>query len=188
MNELVTKNTDEIPLILLPIKPSDPMVDSAAWFTPVPYLHKLKSGLAITLDEVVWRDRFGNFWRCPKGFLTDGASVPWLLRWLWSPWDEKTLRAAIIHDLRYSLHDYFDIWINYDCQRNADLSLLDGMRLNCPSRAVTYFIAVRFVGRAVYEHIHKEEMMQEWLEILRTGDNTQLDKWINNVIELDKAA
>lgn len=177
-----------IPACLLPVIPSSPVIMNPTWLSPLPKIFKLKSGLAITLDNLFWRDALGQLWVCRKGFLTDGASVPWVLRWLWSRWDESTLRPAIIHDMRYSLHDYFKDWHKYDNQKMADRSLLDGMKIDCPSRAHKYYIGVRLFGRSVYEHINEEKLMLEWIDVLREDSEEALDAWILGVINADKAA
>jgi hypothetical protein len=177
-----------IPTCLLPFIPTNPVVGHPMFLTERPRLFKLKNRLAITRDTLVWRDMNGWIWTVPAGFLTDGASVPWLLRWLWSPWDEKTLRPALPHDLRYCLHDYFENWEDYDSRTAADDSLYDGMMIDCPSRASVYHFACAMFGRAVYEHINKEAMMEDWFEVLRKDSKPELDKWILNVIEKDKAA
>lgn len=37
----------------------------------------------------------------PEGFLTDGASVPECLQWLFDPYDEDYITAAVVHDYLY---------------------------------------------------------------------------------------
>jgi len=45
---------------------------------------------------------FGDIWTAPNGFLTDGASVPWLAWWLtYTPHDPRVAEAAAIHDAAY---------------------------------------------------------------------------------------
>jgi hypothetical protein len=172
------------PKCLQPVVPEFLKKNSPAWFSGVPKLFPLRDKTAMTLHSLSWRDRYGVFWTVPKGFITDGASVPWLLRWLWNPWDEATLRPAIIHDMRYMLHDYAKDWPTFDFQKRADLSLLDGMKIDCPQRARTYYIAVRLVGRAVYEHISYEQRMKEWLQVVCEPD--KLNDWILKTIETDR--
>jgi len=53
----------------------------------------------------------------PKGFVTDLASVPWALRWLFPP-DGLWAKAAVVHDWGYA---------------DGDLSLPDGSKIK-PSR------------------------------------------------------
>jgi hypothetical protein len=174
-----------IPAILLPQILIDPKIGDPAWMLAVPHIHRLRHGGAITLDTVRFRDALGNYWTCPRGFFTDGASVPWLLRWLWSNFDPKTIRPAIIHDLRYCLHDYFPAWHKIDKQVTADRDFLAGMKLDCPSRAHTYYVAVRMFGRAVYEHIDKEKIMLAWFDMIQQPDYI-LDAWIQGMIAGDR--
>jgi len=176
-----------IPDCLLPYCPVDPKLNSPAWLTPQPIrLYKLHRGGALTLTEVRWRDMLGRYWTCPRGFFTDGASVPWLLRWLWDNYDEKTIRPAIIHDLRYALHDYFVAWQQIDTRKAADQDLFYGMRLDCPSRAGIYRFAVSMFGRAVYERINKEPIMLEWFDVIQQSEQV-MDAWIQGVIIADAA-
>lgn len=46
-----------------------------------------------------YRDSAGRYWRVPANYVTDGASIPWLL-WgiVGRPFDDDHIRAAIIHD------------------------------------------------------------------------------------------
>lgn len=39
-----------------------------------------------------------------RGFSTDGASVPRIVRWLREPFNAKTLRAALVHDYLWGEH------------------------------------------------------------------------------------
>lgn len=48
---------------------------------------------------------FGKFkFHIKEGFLTDGASVPWLFQWIYKSWynDDRDV-CAIIHDIAYQL-------------------------------------------------------------------------------------
>ena len=42
--------------------------------------------------------------RAPKSFITDGASVPHSLQWLYNPYG-KYINAAVIHDYLYSTYN-----------------------------------------------------------------------------------
>lgn len=55
--------------------------------------------------EVVYVDKRGFVWRCPAGWVCDGASVPWFMWRVFNPWDQRWLRSACIHDARFSVHD-----------------------------------------------------------------------------------
>jgi hypothetical protein len=52
------------------------------------------------LDDVYY-DYFGFKGIIHKGFITDGASIPFLLWTLFDPFDLRTVRASTIHDYLY---------------------------------------------------------------------------------------
>lgn len=58
----------------------------------------------VLLADFIYESATGAIIKCPKGFATDGASIP---RFLWSiyghPFYKKNIRAAVIHDYLYSL-------------------------------------------------------------------------------------
>ncbi|WP_339016330.1 DUF1353 domain-containing protein [Fusobacterium animalis] len=58
---------------------------------------------AILLEEYVYEIN-GYLIRVPKSFITDGASVPKSLQWLYNPFG-KYIKAAVIHDYLYSTYN-----------------------------------------------------------------------------------
>lgn len=66
-------------------------------------LDPISNGKAILLEEYVY-DINGYLIRVPKSFITDGASVPHSLQWLYNPYG-KYIKAAIIHDYLYSVYN-----------------------------------------------------------------------------------
>ncbi|WP_339120042.1 DUF1353 domain-containing protein [Fusobacterium nucleatum] len=66
-------------------------------------LEPISNGKAILLEEYVY-DINGYLIRVPKSFITDGASVPHSLQWLYNPYG-KYIKAAIIHDYLYSVYN-----------------------------------------------------------------------------------
>lgn len=46
-------------------------------------------------------------WRVPAGTPTDGASIPWWARSLFSPFGGRAIRAAVVHDWAYDHLDEF---------------------------------------------------------------------------------
>ena len=66
-------------------------------------LDRISNGKAILLEEYVY-DINGYLIRVPKFFVTDGASVPHSLQWLYNPYG-KYIKAAIIHDYLYSCYN-----------------------------------------------------------------------------------
>ena len=66
-------------------------------------LDPISNGKAILLEEYVY-DINGYLIRVPKSFITDGASVPKSLQWLYNPFG-KYIKAAVIHDYLYSCYN-----------------------------------------------------------------------------------
>lgn len=66
-------------------------------------LEPISNGKGILLEEYVY-DINGYLIRVPKSFITDGASVPKSLQWLYNPYG-KYINAAVIHDYLYSVYN-----------------------------------------------------------------------------------
>ena len=66
-------------------------------------LDPISNGKAILLEEYIY-DINGYLIRVPKSFITDGASVPKSLQWLYNPCG-KYIKAAIIHDYLYGCYN-----------------------------------------------------------------------------------
>nr|DAT06676.1 MAG TPA: Protein of unknown function (DUF1353) [Caudoviricetes sp.] len=66
-------------------------------------LKPLSNGKAILLEEYIYEIN-GYLIRVPKSFITDGASVPKSLQWLYNPFG-KYIKAAVIHDYLYSTYN-----------------------------------------------------------------------------------
>lgn len=57
--------------------------------------------LALARDWHIWYR--GEWYSAPQGFVTDGASIPFWLRWLCgSPFEPPRMYAALLHDWLYS--------------------------------------------------------------------------------------
>ena len=66
-------------------------------------LKPLSNGKAILLDDYVYSIN-GYDIKVFRGFITDGASVPKSLQWLYNPYG-KYIKAAVIHDYLYSCYN-----------------------------------------------------------------------------------
>lgn len=151
------------------------------WLSPNPVgLCFYAKNKAFTLDPVSFRDSRGLVWTVPKGFLTDGMSYPWPLSRFWNKFDPRTLRTAIVHDFRYTMHDYFEDWGVYDNRTDADTGLLEGLCLDCPSRAFVCYLGVRFGGNHIYEQETREAGMIDWIASVRNGT---LDSYVKRLCQ-----
>ena len=63
----------------------------------------ISNGKAILIQEYIYEIN-GYLIRVPKSFITDGASVPKSLQWLYNPFG-KYIKAAVIHDYLYSVYN-----------------------------------------------------------------------------------
>ena len=66
-------------------------------------LEPISNGKAILLEEYIYEIN-GYLIRVPKSFITDGASVPHSLQWLYNPYG-KYINAAVVHDYLYSVYN-----------------------------------------------------------------------------------
>jgi len=66
-------------------------------------LDPFSNGKAILLEEYIYEIN-GYLIRVPKSFITDGASVPKSLQWLYNPYG-KYINAAVVHDYMYSIYN-----------------------------------------------------------------------------------
>ena len=66
-------------------------------------LRLLSDGKAILTDDYIY-DINGYQIKVFKNFITDGASIPKSLQWLYNPYG-KYINAAVIHDYLYSVYN-----------------------------------------------------------------------------------
>lgn len=75
------------------------------FITPVPRVIPYKDDLVQLYDSVVYKSKNGGIWVAPRGWITDGASIPWILTWKYKRFDPRYVRSAFIHDVRFTIHD-----------------------------------------------------------------------------------
>ena len=66
-------------------------------------LEPISNGKAVLLEDYVYSIN-GYDITIFKGFVTDGASVPHSLQWLYNPYG-KYINAAVVHDYLYSVYN-----------------------------------------------------------------------------------
>lgn len=66
-------------------------------------IHLISNGKAILLDDYVYSIN-GYDIKVFRGFITDEASVPKSLQWLYNPYG-KYIKAAVVHDYLYSVYN-----------------------------------------------------------------------------------
>ena len=90
----------------------------------------------------------------PKGFKSDGASIPWIFQLFFNPYEGDTLDAALVHDALYSAQGRFKIGKDeYRLTRaSTDRTMRLIMRLqHVPKwKYCTFWLAVRLGGWFVW--------------------------------------
>ena len=85
----------------------------------------------------------------PVGFVTNGASVPRLLRWIVSPYAGDHIKGDVIHDYMYSMK----MFSRADCDRfYREILLRAGVR---KTLAFIMWFGVRLGGWISYHKIFK---------------------------------
>lgn len=98
-----------------------------------------------TQDNIIYELADNRILVVPFGFKTDGATVPWMLRWLFPQMGRYT-RASIAHDY---LYDY-----RIGTRSQADLEFLKWMLEDRVPiwKAYTFYYAVRIGGKRWWEN------------------------------------
>jgi hypothetical protein len=109
------------------------------WLTPIPSLTPVSPRLMRLDSPVAWLDDRGRTLVVPAGFVTDGASLPWIVTAIWDRWEPRTLRASILHDYGYSYH-------KQGTKAQVDKRFYEGLRADKWDHALTYYRAVKYCG------------------------------------------
>lgn len=74
----------------------------------------------------------------PKGFITDGASIPIGARWLF-PFGGKKMQAAVVHDYLYRTGEYSKAEADYVFKEAMKVMGVTSWRVTVMYNAVRYF-------------------------------------------------
>jgi len=110
-------------------------------------LEPISNGKAILLEEYVY-DINGYLIRVPESFITDGASVPKSLQWLYNPFG-KYIKAAVIHDYLYST--YNNTGINRTLADKIFNFIMKETGIDNRTRR-KFYMAVRAFGETSWKH------------------------------------
>lgn len=124
--------------ISIPESPRLMPVPANTW---APWLAKRSSKMQLADDYIVYVN--DACYKVPSGYVTDGASIPRALWWLWPPYNTDSMIAAVLHDYMYS-----HLWREITKDR-ADLIFYETM-LHCgasPLKAKLFYTAVRYGGK-----------------------------------------
>jgi hypothetical protein len=125
-------------------------------------LRAYKPGEWVVLAGLLYLAKNGARFMVPRGFITDLASIPRLLRWLIDR-DGESRQAAVFHDFLYCIH--------YQTRAEADALFLEALEACGVNRVTRYamYLGVRS-GGWVYWNKRRDGVGQddfvkpEWFE------------------------
>ena len=109
-------------------------------------LDPISNGKAILLEEYIYEIN-GYLLRVPKSFITDGASVPKSLQWLYNPYG-KYINAAVVHDYLYST--YNNMGINRTLADKIFYFIMKETGIDNRTRR-RFYIAVKYFGETSWK-------------------------------------
>lgn len=116
----------------------------------------------------------------PKGFITDGASIPKSLQWIYDPYG-KYIKAAVIHDYLYS--KYNDTGINRTLADKIFDFIMKETGVNAKTRR-KFYVAVKYFGKIFWQDKLKNEGYIDRAVIDRTKEAREYYKLWNNILKL----
>ncbi len=142
-------------------------------------LDHLSNGKAILLEEYVY-DINGYLIRVPKSFITDGASVPHSLQWLYNPFG-KYIKAAVIHDYLYST--YNNTGINRTLADKIFMHIMKETGVSANIRR-KFYIAVRCFGETSWKKKLQNEGYKDRAIIDRTKEAREYYAYWHKILRL----
>ena len=142
-------------------------------------LKPLSNGKAILLDDYVYSVN-GYDIKVFRGFITDGASVPKSLQWIYNPFC-KYINAAVIHDYLYSV--YNNTGINRTLADKIFYFIMKETGID--SRTVRrFYTAVRCFGETSWKPKLKNEGYKDRAIIDKTKEAKEYYTYWNKVLGL----
>lgn len=142
-------------------------------------LDPISNGKAILLEEYVYEIN-GYLIRVPKSFITDGASVPKSLQWLYNPYG-KYINAAVVHDYLYST--YNNTGINRKLADKIFKFIMKETEVN-KSTINKFYKAVRLFGEMSWQDKIENEGYKDKAIIDKTREANEYYEHWNNILKL----
>lgn len=142
-------------------------------------LDHLSNGKAILLQEYVYEIN-GYLIRVPKSFITDGASVPKSLQWLYNPFG-KYIKAAVIHDYLYSV--YNNTGINRTLADKIFMHIMKETGVSANIRR-KFYTAVRAFGETSWKKKLQNEGYKDRAIVDRTREAKEYYAYWNKILKL----
>lgn len=116
----------------------------------------------------------------PNGFITDGASIPKSLQWIYEPFGEY-IKGAVIHDYLYS--KYNDTGINRTLADKIFDFIMKETGVNAKTRR-KFYVAVKYFGKIFWQDKLKNEGYIDRAIVDRTKEAREYYKLWNNILKL----
>ena len=142
-------------------------------------LDPISNGKAILLEEYVYEIN-GYLIRVPKSFITDGASVPKSLQWLYNPYG-KYINAAVVHDYLYSC--YNNTGINRTLADKIFNFIMKEINIDSKIRR-KFYIAVRCFGETSWKKKILNEGYKDRAIIDRTDEAKKYYHHWNRILKI----
>ncbi len=142
-------------------------------------LDPISNGKAILLQDYIYSIN-GYEIKVFKGFVTDGASVPHSLQWLYNPYG-KYINAAVVHDYLYSV--YNNTGINRTLSDKIFRHIMKETGVD--SRiARKFYAAVKYFGATSWKTKLQNEGYKDRAVIDRTKEAKEYYNYWNKILGL----
>ena len=142
-------------------------------------LEPISNGKAVLLEDYVYSIN-GYDITIFKGFVTDGASVPHSLQWLYNPFG-RYIKAAVVHDFLYSC--YNNTGINRTLADKIFRYIMQETGVD--NRTVRrFYAAVRAFGETSWKKKILNEGYKDQAVIDRTKEAKEYYKYWNEILKL----
>lgn len=142
-------------------------------------LEPISNGKAVLMQDYIYNIN-GYDIKVFKGFVTDGASVPHALQWLYNPFG-KYIKAAIIHDYLYS--KYNNTGINRKLADKIFKFIMKETEVN-KSTINKFYKAVRLFGEMSWQDKIENEGYKDKALIDKTREANDYYVYWNNILKL----
>ena len=142
-------------------------------------LKPINDGKCILEDDYIYSIN-GFLITVPKGFITDGASIPKSLQWIYEPFG-KYIKGAVIHDYLYS--KYNDTGINRTLADKIFDFIMKETGVNAKTRR-KFYVAVKYFGKIFWQDKLKNEGYIDRAVIDRTKEAKEYYKLWKNILKL----
>ncbi|CAN2327252.1 DUF1353 domain-containing protein [Fusobacterium sp. oral taxon C10] len=142
-------------------------------------LEPISNGKAVLMQDYIYSIN-GYDIKVFRGFITDGASVPHSLQWLYNPYG-KYIKAAVVHDYLYSI--YNNTGINRTLADKIFNFIMKETGIDNRTRR-RFYIAVKYFGETSWKPKLENEGYKDQAIIDRTKEAKEYYAYWNKKLKL----